>query len=88
MLELTKLIIRKTFNINDSFGMKMSTRLRLGVSNPCEHTLKDDFKDTPSPICSCRIEAKTLTHCLLHCYLFNENQANLMNELGNVLIFL
>ena len=83
LLKFTRLIKRKTFNVTDSFGMKMLTRLRLGFSNLWEHKIKDCFKDTLSLACSCRKEAKTLTHYLLHFHFFNEKQTTLMNELGN-----
>ena len=42
---------RKTFNINDSVGVKLLTRLRLGFSHLRDHKFKHGFRDISNPLC-------------------------------------
>ena len=55
LLKFTRPIERKVFSINDSFGITMLTRLRLGFSHLREQKFRNGFKDTLNPLCSCSI---------------------------------
>ena len=63
---------RKTFNINDSVGVKLLTRLRFG------------FRDILNPLCPCSIETETTAHYFLRCHFYNANRSALMNELNEI----
>ena len=61
-------------NCHNSKGVKLLTRLRLGISHLREHQSKYSFQDSLNPICSCGND-KTSVHFLLHCPNFsNEDQ--------------
>ena len=53
-----------TYNINDTKGLKLLTRLRLGLSHLGDHKFRHNFQDCVSPMCQ---DVETSTHFLLHC---------------------
>ena len=57
----------KIFNIYDQVGIRLLTRLRLGLSHLCEHKFRHNFEDTLNPLCSCSIEAETTLHFFPRC---------------------
>ena len=64
--ELLKLIVPEpnlTGNISESKGLKLLTRLRLGLSHLGNHK----FKHYLSTMCFCGQDIQTTTHFLLHC---------------------
>ena len=84
LLKFTRPAQRKTFNINDSVGVKLLTRLRLGFSHIREHKFRHDFRDILNPLCRCSIEAETTAHYFLRCHFYNTNRSALMNELNEI----
>ena len=75
---------RKDFNFNNSVGIKLLTRLRLGFSHLGEHKLKHGVRDILNPLCSCNIEAETTTHYFPRCHSYNANRSALMNNLNEI----
>ena len=69
------------FNVYDSLGIRLRTRLRLGFSHLREHKFNHNFQDTINPLCSCSLESKSTTHFFLHCQNFTDLRKCLMNEL-------
>ena len=68
--ELLKFITpvpNSTYNINDSKGLTLLTRLRLGLIHLGDHKFRRNFQDCESPMCSCGQDTETSTHFLLHC---------------------
>ena len=55
------------YNTNDTKGLKLLTRLQLGLSHLGDHKLRHNFQDCVSPMCSCGQGTETKTHFLLHC---------------------
>ena len=74
----------KVYNINDTIGIKLITRLRLGFSHLREHKFKHNFQDTLNPLYSCSIELESTSHYFLRCHIFDALRATLMNDLRNV----
>ena len=72
---------RKTVNINDSVGVKLLARLRLGFSHLREHKFRHGFRDILNPLCPHGIGAETSAHYFLRCHFYNANRSTLMNEL-------
>ena len=70
----------KISNIHDQVGIKLLTRLRLGLSHLREHKFRHNFEDTLNPLCSCSIEAETTLHFFLRCQFFNDIRETLMND--------
>ena len=62
---------RKTFNINDSVGVKLLTRLRLGFSHLRDHKFRHGFRDILNPL-------KPSPH------FYNANRSPLLNELNEI----
>ena len=77
---------RRIFNINDTLGIKMLTKLRLGFSHLCEPKFIHGFTDTLNQFCSCSIEAETTAHYFLRYLLYNSNRTTLINDFENILI--
>ena len=48
----------KVYNVNDTIGIKLITRLRLGFSYLQEHKLKHNFQDMLNLLCSWSIEVE------------------------------
>ena len=51
----------------DFEGLKLLTRMRLGLSHLADHKFRHNFQDCLNPICSCGQEIETTSHFLLHC---------------------
>ena len=73
---------RKTFNIKDSVGAKLLTRLRLGFSHLREDKFRHGFRDILNPLCPYSTE--TTAHYFLRCHFYNANRSPLMNELNEI----
>ena len=50
------------FNIHNPYGIKLLTRLRLGLSHLCDHKFRYCFQDTLNPLCDCGNDTETTTH--------------------------
>ena len=50
----------------DFEGLKLLTRMRLGLSHLADHKFRHNFQDCLNPICSCGQEIETTSHLLLH----------------------
>ena len=74
----------KIFQCHNPKGIKLVTRLRLGLSHLREHKFKDSFKDTLNPLCSCGIDIKTTSHYFLHCPLFHAEWSSLLNNINEI----
>ena len=58
---------RTTYTCFNKKGIKHITRLRLGLSHPCDCKFKHGFLGSLNPICSCGLDIETTCHYLLHC---------------------
>ena len=79
----------KVFNIYNPHGLKLSTRLRLGLSHLRGHKFNHNFSDCLDEICMCGKDIESTNHFLLHCSLFlNERQVlrNKLRYIGSSLI--
>ena len=43
----------QVFNVESSDGLKLLTRISLGLSHLADHKFRDNFQDCIIPICSC-----------------------------------
>ena len=74
-----------TFNCHNPRGIKLLSRLRLGLSHLREHKFKHSFQDSLNPFCSCgKGEVETSSHYLLHCSKCSEEQFTLLNTIRNI----
>ena len=63
------------FNIHNSLGLKLLTRLRLGLSH---------LHDCINPLCSCSLEVESTVHFFLHCHNFVNIRNTLLNKLNSI----
>ena len=76
----------KVYNINDTIGIKLITRLRLGFSHLREHKFKHNFHDTLNPLCSCSVEVESISQYFLRCHFFDALRATLINDLRKLTV--
>ena len=75
---------RTVFNCHNPEGVKLLTRLRLGLSHLCEHKLKHSFQDLFDSICSCGNVIETSAHYLLHWPNFSNERSTFLNIIGSI----
>ena len=71
----------KVYDIHDPVGLKLLTRLRLGLSHLREHKFRHNFQDTLNPLCSCSLEPETVNHFLLHCPFYANQRKSLLDNI-------
>ena len=85
LLKIGRPIPKPTFNIHNPMGLKLLTRLRLGLSHLNEHRFNHNFEDYINPLCSCSLEVESTAHFFLHCYNLEKNNGNtLLNKLNSI----
>ena len=67
LLKFIKPELNSTYNINDTKGLKLLTRLWLGLSHSGDHKFRHNLHECVSPMCYCVQDINTTTHFLLHC---------------------
>ena len=72
------------FNIHNPYGIKLLTRLRLGLSHLRAHKFRHCFQDTVNPLCDCGNDTETTTHFFLHCPSFHTSRKILLNNIRNI----
>ena len=68
------------FNIDNPYGIKPLTRLRLGLSHLHDHKFRYSFKDTLNRLCYYGNDAETTTHFFLHYPSFHTPRQTLLNN--------
>ena len=72
----------RVYDCHKPKGIKLLTRLRVGLSHLCEHKFKHSFQDTFNLICNCGEDIETTCHYLLHCPDYLQERVNLMNTVS------
>ena len=72
-----------TFHCLNPNGLKLITRLRLGLSHLRFHKFKHSFQDTLNPICNCGT-VETTIHYLLLCPNYSNERLTLFNKLQSI----
>ena len=75
---------RGYFSINNKFGVRLLTKLRVGLSDLREHRFRHNFKNCPSPICKCKQEAESTEHFLARCPLYTNLRNNFLNNISDI----
>ena len=81
LLKFIRPCYNSVFSIRDAKGLKLLTRLRLGLSHLNEHKFNHNFRDTLNPLCSCSLETESVGHYFLRCHYYNRIRTTLMNNL-------
>ena len=74
----------RTFNCHNSVGIKLITRLRLGLSHLRDHKFKYNFPDCLNPICCCGKDIETTVRCLLHFPFFSVERSIFFNNIQSI----
>ena len=67
LLNFTRLCGNSIFDIHNLFGIKLLTRLRLGLRHLHEHKFKHCFQDTVNPLSKCGKDIESTMHFFPHC---------------------
>ena len=65
-------------------GIRLLTRLRLGLSHLRKHKFNHSFQDCLNPLCFCGNEIETSTHYLLHCPTYTKERMTLLNKIKSI----
>ena len=84
LLKVGRPTAKPIYNIHNPIGLKLLTRLRLGLSHLNEHKFKHNFQDCINPLCTCSLEIESLSHFFLHCHYFTNIRSTLFIELQSV----
>ena len=77
LLKIGRPIQNSIFKIHDPLGIKLLTRLRVGLSHFNEHRFRYNFQDCLNPLCSCSLEVESNIHFFLHCQHFIQSHQTL-----------
>ena len=69
------------YTIYDMSGFKLLTSLRLNFNYLNEHKLRQNFKDTINPMCTCGFEDEATDHYLSLCKLCADLRLYLLHDI-------
>ena len=84
ILKFIRLKPNNVYYCHNPKGIKLLTRLRLGLSHRREHKFKRNFQDCFNPRCLCVNEIETSTHYLLHCPTYTNERLTLVNKIKSI----
>ena len=71
------------YDIHNPSGIKLLTRLRLGLSHLNEQKFNHNFNDCDNPFCTWRLEPESTSQFFLHCQHYNAIQSVLFKDLNS-----
>ena len=72
------------FDIYNPLGIKLLTRLFLGLSHLHEHKFRHWFQDTLNPLCKCSKDIESTMHFFIHCTNFLIPRQTLFQKIRNI----
>ena len=72
------------FDIYNTYGIKLLTRLRLGLSHVNEHKLKHGFNDAINPICICGGDIELINQFFPHYLEYCEARQSLFDKIQRI----
>ena len=75
---------RGFFNYYNHKGIRLMTRLCLGLSRLREHKFNHNFQNCINPLCSCAMDIESTSHFFLHCPLFYDKTITLLSTLNKI----
>lgn len=74
------------YNIMDSLGLKLLTRLRVSMSHLKDHKHRHNFTDTLVPLCNCGLlESETTSLFLLRCSFYGNQRKLLLDNIIEII---
>ena len=84
ILQFKRRTPNKALNCHNLIGIKLITRLRLGLSHLRDHKFKHSFLDCFNPICYCGQDIETTVHYLIHCPIFSDERSIFFNNIQSI----
>ena len=84
LIKIIRPIHNSAFDIFNPLGLKLITRLQLGLSHLNEHSFQRNFNDCTNPLCTCSLDSESTGHYFLHCNYYNSARISLLNDLNSV----
>ena len=81
LLNIIRPVPNPVYSIKNCIGLKLLTRLRLGLSLLNEHRFNHNFQNYIYPLCTCSLEVESTTHFSLHCHHDQNMRAKRLNSL-------
>ena len=72
------------FNAHNPHGIKLLTRLQVGLSHLREHKFRHNFQDSLDPFCNCGRHIETTIHFILHCSNYSNQRKTLFEKTINI----
>ena len=69
------------YNIQNYIGLKLLTRLKLGLSHLNVPRFNHNFQNCNNPLCTCSFEVESTVHFFLHCHHYHNIRAKRLNSL-------
>ena len=73
-----------SFDCHSPRGIKLITRLGLGLSHLREHKVKHSFQETVNPLCNCDRDIESSTHFFLFCPFFINERHTLLSTIHSL----
>ena len=85
ILKFIRPLPNKVFSCHNPEGLRLITRLRLGLSHLREHKFKHSFEDSLNPLCICGSgDIESTSHYLLHCSEYSNERMTLLNKIRQI----
>ena len=84
LIKIGRPIPKPIYNVHNPVGLKLLTRLRLGLSHLNQHKFNHNFQNCLNPLCSCSLEVESVSHFFLHCHYYSNIHSTLLNELQSI----
>ena len=84
LLKSVRPLANPIYNIHDPLGIRLLTRLRLGLSHLNEHRFNHNFDNCINPLCTCTLETESTTHFFLHCHFYTNIHKILLDDLNEI----
>ena len=84
LLKFVRPVANSVFELNNPYGLKLLTRLRLGLSHLRYHKFRHNFQVFINPMCVCGLDIETTTHFLLRCPIFQCARQSLLTNIKKI----
>ena len=84
LLSLIRLKCNETYRIHHPTGLKLLTRVRLGLSHPNDHKFNHKYRDCINLLCSCNISVENNVHFFLYRHRLSLQRQTLINIIKSI----
>ena len=83
LIKIIRPIPNSVFGIFNPIGLKLITRLRLGLNHLNDHRFNHNFIDCINPLCTCSLVIESTVHYFLYCNHCNSARISLFKDLNS-----